>query len=46
MNLSLKQAGREKFEAVADRILQILLNFMNKGDGQVLTCINEHYIHY
>ena len=40
MTLSLKQAGREKFEAVAERILQILLNFMNKGDGQVLTCIN------
>ena len=40
MNLSLRKEGREKFEAVSDRIMQILLNFMKKDNLQILTCIN------
>ena len=40
MNLSLRKAGREKFESVAEQTLQILLKFMDKDSPQVLTCIN------
>lgn len=40
MNLSLRKEGREKFEAVSERIMQILLNFMKKDNLQILTCIN------
>lgn len=40
MNLSLRKEGREKFEDVSDRIMQILLNFMKKDNLQILTCIN------
>ena len=40
MNLSLRKAGREKFEAVYDKTLQILLKFMDKDSIQILTCIN------
>ena len=40
MNLSLRKAGREKFEAIADRTIQILQKFMDKDNIQVLTCIN------
>ena len=40
MNLSLRKAGREKFEAIADKTIQILQKFMDKDNIQVLTCIN------
>ena len=40
MNLSLRKAGREKFEAIADKMIQILQKFMDKDNIQVLTCIN------
>jgi hypothetical protein len=40
MNLSLRKAGREKFENVAEKTLQILLNFFDKNSLQVSTCIN------
>ena len=40
MNLSLRKEGREKFETVSERIMQILLNFMSKDNVQILTCIN------
>ena len=40
MNLSLRKAGREKFESVAEQTLKILLKFMDKDSPQVLTCIN------
>ncbi|MCQ2819755.1 MAG: hypothetical protein MJ252_21025 [archaeon] len=40
MNLSLKKSGREKFEQVSDKIFPILLNFINKDNLQIHTCIN------
>ena len=40
MNLSLRKAGREKFEAIGDKTIQILQKFMDKDNIQVLTCIN------
>ena len=40
MNLSLRKAGREKFEAIADKTILILQKFMDKDNIQVLTCIN------
>ena len=40
MNLSLRKEGKEKFEAISDKILNIILKFLNYKNIQVLTCIN------
>ena len=40
MNLSLRKEGKEKFEAVAEKILCILMKFLNYENIQILTCIN------
>ncbi len=40
MNLSLRKEGKEKFEAVGDSIIKIILKFLNYENIQILTCIN------
>ena len=40
MNLSLRKEGKEKFEAVAEKVINILLKFLNCENVQILTCIN------
>ena len=40
MNLSLRKEGKEKFEAVGEKILKILIKFLNYENIQILTCIN------
>ena len=40
MNLSLRKEGKEKFEAVGEKILKILISFLNYENIQILTCIN------
>ena len=40
MNLSLRKEGKEKFEAVGDKIIKIILKFLNYENVQILTCIN------
>ena len=40
MNLSLRKAGRDKFESVAEKTLKILSKFMDKDSFQMQTCIN------
>ena len=40
MNLSLRKEGKEKFEAVSEKIIKILLKFLNYENIQILTCIN------
>ena len=40
MNLSLRKEGKEKFEAVGEKIIKIILNFLNCDNIQILTCIN------
>ena len=40
MNLSLRKEGKEKFEAVGEKILKILINYLNYENIQILTCIN------
>ena len=40
MNLSLRKEGKEKFEAVGDKIINIIIKFLNYENIQILTCIN------
>ena len=40
MNLSLRKEGKEKFEAIAEKIIKILIKFLNCENIQILTCIN------
>ena len=40
MNLSLRKEGKEKFEAVGEKILKILIKFLNYENIPILTCIN------
>ena len=40
MNLSLRKEGKEKFEAVGEKIIKILIKFLNYDNIQILTCIN------
>ena len=40
MNLSLRKEGKEKFEAVSEKILNIFIKFLKYENIQVLTCIN------
>ena len=40
MNLSLRKEGKEKFEAVGEKIIKILMKFLNYDNIQILTCIN------
>ena len=40
MNLSLRKEGKEKFEAVGEKIIKILIQFLNYDNIQILTCIN------
>ena len=40
MNLSLRKEGKEKFEAVGDKIIKIIIKFLNYENIQILTCIN------
>ena len=40
MNLSLRKEGKEKFEAVSEKIMKIYLKFINYDNTQILTCIN------
>lgn len=40
MNLSLRKEGKEKFEALSEKIMKIYLKFINYDNTQILTCIN------
>ena len=40
MNLSLRKEGKEKFEAVGEKIIKIILKFLKYENIQILTCIN------
>ena len=40
MNLSLRKEGKEKFEALSEKIMKIYLKFINYDNAQILTCIN------
>ena len=40
MNLSLRKEGKEKFEAVGEKVITILIKFLNYENIQILTCIN------
>ena len=40
MNLSLRKGGKEKFEAVGEKIINILIKYLKYENIQVLTCIN------
>ena len=40
MNLSLRKEGKEKFEAVGENIVKILIKFLKYENIQILTCIN------
>ena len=40
MNLSLRKEGKEKFEAVGEKIINIFIKFLKYENIQVLTCIN------
>ena len=40
MNLSLRKEGKEKFEAVAEKIINILIKFLKYDNIQILTCVN------
>ena len=40
LNLSLKKNGREKFEEDSERIIQILINYINVDNIQTQTCVN------
>ena len=41
MNLSLKKEGKEKFEVVGEKIINILIKFLKYENIQILTCINS-----
>ena len=40
MNLSLRKEGKEKFEAVGEKIINILIKFLKYENIQILTCVN------
>ncbi len=40
LNLALKKNGREKFEEDSERIIQILINYINVDNIQTQTCVN------
>ena len=40
MNISMNKKGKEKFEAVYEKFIKIVLNFLNCENIQILTCIN------
>ena len=40
MNLSLRKCGKEKFEAVGEKIINILIKYLKYDNIQILTCIN------
>ena len=40
MNLSLRKEGKEKFEAVGEKIINILIKFLKYENVEILTCIN------
>jgi len=40
MNLSLRKEGKEKFEAVGEKIINILIIFLKYENIQILTCVN------
>jgi len=40
MNLSLRKEGKEKFEALGEKIINILIKFLKYENIQILTCIN------
>ena len=40
MNLSLRKEGKEKFEAVGEKIINIVTKFMKYENIEILTCIN------
>ena len=40
LNLALKKNGREKFEEESERTIQILINYINKDNIQIQTCVN------
>ena len=40
MNLSLRNEGKEKFETVAEKIINIIIKFLSYDNIQILTCIN------
>ena len=40
MNLSLRKGGKEKFEAVGEKIINILIKYLKYDNIQILTCIN------
>ena len=40
MNLSLRKDGKEKFEAVGEKIINILIKYLKYDNIQILTCIN------
>ena len=40
MNLSLRKEGKEKFEAIAEKIINILIKFLKYENIQILTCVN------
>ena len=40
MNLSLRKGGKEKFEAVGEKIINILIKYLKYENIQILTCIN------
>ena len=40
MNLSQRKEGKEKFEAVAEKIINIIIKFLKYENIEILTCIN------
>ena len=40
MNLALRKKGRDKFEAVHEKTMKILVKFLDSENKQILTCIN------
>lgn len=40
MNLALRKKGRDKFELEAERVIQVLINYINKENNQIKTCVN------
>ena len=40
MNLSLRKEGKEKYEAIGEKIINILIKFLKYENIQILTCVN------
>ena len=40
MNLSLRKEGKEKFEAVGEKIINIIIKYLKYENIEILTCIN------